>query len=396
MKTFAEIDIEKNGNYLKLLSAVSKLSGLFSESAVPFINYRVAENIFCRSFDAGNLSRSDTAFDANYNSVGVGLKTFVCNGNSSTEKVAEFNSLSRTLKDFKGKELALKLGEFRNDRINLANRVYDIKNSLYHIVARKERELLLYETDYNIIDIANIHSVKDNKASLQFEDGNNLYSFNYSKSTLFRKFIIPQNAFRLPIDIIQDPYSLLLELFADNRDFKTATDKLVKGENYIILPLYGIKDKQKFIFENSGLNQWHSKPRPNQESRGLGEIYIPVPAIIHNKHPDFFPEIKSQKEYFNLAIPTGEVFKASMCQTYKTEINGEVLNKGKGLMTNPNKALSDWLLRKVLQLKEGELATIEKLDKLGFDSVIIIKDNDNNYKIDIMKTDTFVDFCNYG
>ena len=143
MKSFAEIDIEKNGNYLKLLSAVSKLSGLFSESSVPFINYRVAENIFCRSFDAGNLSRSDTAFDANYNSVGVGLKTFVCNGNSSTEKVAEFNSLSRILKDLKGKELALKLGEFRNDRINLANRVYDIENSLYHIVARKEKELLL-------------------------------------------------------------------------------------------------------------------------------------------------------------------------------------------------------------------------------------------------------------
>lgn len=88
MKSFAEIDIESNGNYLKLLSAVSKLSGLFSESAVPFINYRVAENIFCRSFDAGNLSRSDTAFDANYNSVGVGLKTFVCNTNNSTEKVA--------------------------------------------------------------------------------------------------------------------------------------------------------------------------------------------------------------------------------------------------------------------------------------------------------------------
>jgi hypothetical protein len=251
MKSFAEIDIEQNGNYLKLLSAVSKLSGLFSESAVPFINYRVAENIFCRSFDAGNLSRSDTAFDANYNSIGVGLKTFTCNTNNSTEKVAEFNSLSRILADFKGKELAIKLGEFRNDRINLANRLYNIESSLYHIVARKEKELLLYETDYNTIDIANIHSVKDNKASLQFEDGNNFYSFNYSKSTLFRKFIIPQNAFRLPIDIIEDPYSLLLELFEENKNLKTATDKLVKGENYVILPLYGIQKKEKFIFERS-------------------------------------------------------------------------------------------------------------------------------------------------
>lgn len=374
MKSFAEIDIENNGNYLKLLSAVSKLSGLFSESAIPFINYRVAENIFCRSFDAGNLSRSDTAFDANYNSVGVGLKTFVCSGNSSTEKVAEFNSLSRVLKEFSGKELALKLGEFRNDRISLANRVYDIENSLYHIVARKEKELLLYETDYNIIDVANIHSVKENRAGLQFEDGKNLYSFNYSKSTLFRKFIIPQNAFRLPIDIIEDPYSLLLELFEENKDLKPATDKLIKGENYVILPLYGIQKKEKFIFERSGLNQWNA----NGRKRDFGEIYIPIPAELHKKYPNFFPK---RDQDFNLEIPSGEVFTAKVCQ-----------ENSKALMTNPNKALSDWLLRKVLQLKEGELATIEKLDKLGFDSVIIMKDDNGDFKIDIMKTNTYNEF----
>lgn len=374
MKSFAEIDIEKNGNYLKLLSAVSKLSGLFSESAVPFINYRVAENIFCRSFDASNLSRSDTAFDANYNSIGVGLKTFVCNGNSSTEKVAEFNSLSRALREIKGKELALKLGEFRNDRINLANRVYNIENSLYHIVARKEKELLLYETDYNIIDIDNIHSIKDNKASLQFEDGKNLYTFNHSKSTLFRKFIIPQNAFHLPIDIIEDPYSLLLELFEENKNLKTATDKLVKGKNYVILPLYGIQKGKKFIFERSGLNQWNA----NGRKRDFGEIYIPIPAELHRKYPNFFPK---RDQDFNLQIPTGEIFTAKVCQ-----------ENSKALMTNPNKALSDWLLRRVLQLAEGELATIEKLDKLGFDSVIIMKDKKGNFKIDIMKTNTYTEF----
>ncbi len=347
---------------------------MFSESAIPFINYRVAENIFCRSFDAGNLSRSDTAFDANYNSIGVGLKTFVCSGNSSTEKVAEFNSLARTLKDFKGKELALKLGEYRNDRINLANRLYDIENSLYHIVARKEKELLLYETDYKVIDVANIHSVKDNKASLQFEDGNNLYSFNYSKSTLFRKFIIPQNAFRLPIDIIKDPYSLLLELFEESKDLKSATDKLVKGRNYVILPLYGIQKKQKFIFERSGLNQWNA----NGRKRDFGEIYIPIPAELHRKYPTFFPK---RDEDFSLQIPTGEIFSAKVCQ-----------ENSKALMTNPNKALSDWLLRKVLELKEGELATMEKLDKLGFDSVIITKSDNQNFKIDIMKTNTYNEF----
>lgn len=378
MKSFADIDVENNGNYLKLLSAVSKLSGLFSESAIPFINYRVAENIFCRSFDAGNLSRSDTAFDANYNSIGVGLKTFTCNSNNSTEKVAEFNSLSRVLADFKGKELAIKLGEFRNDRINLANRLYNIESSLYHIVARKEKELLLFETDYSFIDISNIHSVKDNKSSLQFEDGNNFYSFNYSKSTLFRKFIIPQNAFRLPIDIIEDPYALLLELF-EEKSLKSAKDKLVKGVNFVILPLFSTRNLNEIeVGQNSGLNAWNAKPRPNQERRPYGEMYIPIPREIHRLFPLFFPE---KDKSFNLEIPTGEVFSAKVCQ-----------QNSKALMTNPNSALEKWLLRDILQLKEGELATMEKLNTLGFDSVIIIKQDNENFKIDIMKSNSYLDF----
>lgn len=378
MKSFADIDLENNGNYLKLLSAVSKLSGLFSESAIPFINYRVAENIFCRSFDAGNLSRSDTAFDANYNSIGVGLKTFTCNSNNSTEKVAEFNSLSRVLADFKGKELAIKLGEFRNDRINLANRLYNIESSLYHIVARKEKELLLFETDYSFIDISNIHSVKDNKSSLQFEDGNNFYSFNYSKSTLFRKFIIPQNAFRLPIDIIEDPYALLLELF-EEKSLKSAKDKLIKGVNFVILPLFSTRNLNEIeVGQSSGLNAWNAKPRPNQERRPYGEMYIPIPREIHRLFPLFFPE---KDKSFNLEIPTGEVFSAKVCQ-----------QNSKALMTNPNSALEKWLLRDILQLKEGELATMEKLNTLGFDSVIIIKQDNENFKIDIMKSNSYLEF----
>ena len=146
---------------------------------MPFINYRVVENIFCRSFKANNLSRSDTAFDADYNSVGVGLKTFISKSNSSTEKVAEFNS-SRELKKVPMKDLA-QIRRISNERIDLAKRVYDIKSSLYHIVARREKELILFETDYGKKDTANISSVKSNKVSLQFEDGQNFYSFNYSK-----------------------------------------------------------------------------------------------------------------------------------------------------------------------------------------------------------------------
>lgn len=147
-----------------------------------------------------------------------------------------------------------------------------------------------------------------------------------------------------------------------------------KGINYVILPLYSIKKKEKFVFEKSDLNHWNAGGR----KRDIGEIYIPIPRDIREDYPNFFPK---RDIHFNLQIPTGEVFEAKVCQ-----------DNSKALMTNPNKALSDWLLRKVLQLKEGELATIEKLDKLGFDSVIILKDESENYKIDIMKTGSFDSF----
>lgn len=167
---------------------------------------------------------------------------------------------------------------------------------------------------------------------------------------------------------------MLLELFEENKNLKPANDKLIKGDNYVILPLYGIRRKEKFIYERSGLNQWNASGR----KRDFGEMYIPIPIEIHNKFPNFFPR---RDENFNLKIPTGEIFSAKVCQ-----------DNSKALMTNPNKALSDWLLRKILQTPEGHLVTIEKLDKLGFDSVIIMKDNDQNFSIDIMPTNSYVDF----
>lgn len=374
MKSFVEIDQEDNGNYLKLLAAVSKLSGLFSESSVPYVNYRVAENIFCRSFQAGNLARTDTAFDAQYKTYGVGLKTFTCPYNSSTEKIAEFNALSSEIVQLKGKKLALKLSEFRNERIDVANRTYNLESSLYHIVARKNKELVLFETDYGKIDMENIRVLKDRKTGLQFEDGKNHYNFNYSKNTLFRKFEIPDSAFNFPVDIIENPYDLLLDLF-ESKTLKNATDTLIRGVNYIILPLYGWKAKKKFVYEKSGLNQWNASGR----ERNTGELYIPIPKEIHDFFPNFFP---SRDKTFDLKVPTGDVFKAKVCQ-----------DGSKALMTNPNKALSDWLLRKVMKLKEGvELATIDKMNKLGFDSVVIYKDDKENYRIDKSKLDSYEEF----
>lgn len=293
--------------------------------------------------------------------------------NSSTEKIAEFNTLAKDLANFKGKDLAYKLGEFRNARIDLANRLYNISNSIYHIVARRDHKLIFFETDYNKIDINNINSVKDNKASLQFEDGNNWYSFNYSKSTLFRTFCLPQNPFELSIEILENPYTLLLELL-ENKTFNLTQNAFLPGIEYVILPLYGIKNKEKFVFPKSGLNQWNAGGR----KRDLGEIYIPIPVEIHKNYPKFFP---AKDVIFELKIPTGEVFSAKVCQ-----------DNSKALMTNPNKALADWLLRKVFQVKEGELLTIEKMNELGFDSVIIRKNHNNQFSIDKAKSNSYQRF----
>ena len=63
-------------------------------------------------------------------------------------------------------------------------------------------------------------------------------------------------------------------------------------------------------------------------------------------------------------------------------------------MTNPNKALSDWLLRKVLKLKEYEILTYEKLKIIGIDSVRITKIDTENYKIDFAGIDNYDNFIN--
>lgn len=373
MISFAELDRSKDASYLRLLSVMSKLSKLFSESEIPYIEYRVVENVFCRSFDAINLSRKDTAFDANYSSVGIGIKTFISQSNRKTEKIAEFNQLSNELRSLSGKKLALRLGELRNERIDLARRTYGLKNSLYHIVARRKGNLLIFETDYEKIDMRNIRMVKTNDSSIQFEDGINSYKFSFSKSTLYREFEIPSAATVIPVDILEDPYSLILDLFkSDLPDFLT---KKTQPENeYVILPLYSRKGNVKNVPPKSGLNHWNAGGR----ARDYGEVYIPIPASIHANYPGFFP---ARDQVFQLQIPTGEMYDAKVCQA-----------GSKALMTNPNNALSDWLLRRVFKLREGELLKLEKMHELGFDSVMIEKVRDGFYKIDKAKVDSFERF----
>jgi len=131
-----------NDKYFDMLSLLGSLSGLFSDNTIPYLNYRITENIFCKYYRATNDARDCTSYDARLTNLGIGIKTFILKGNYSTEKVAEFNKLRPQLLGLKGKDLARKLSEFRNKRIEFANELYKIEVAQYHIVGRDEGILI--------------------------------------------------------------------------------------------------------------------------------------------------------------------------------------------------------------------------------------------------------------
>lgn len=350
---------------------MGRLSNLFSESNIPFIHYRVTENLFCKYYGAENLSRTDTAYDAKIGSLGIGIKTFTFKNGVSIEKIAEFNSLSSHLRKYSGIELARELGKCRNERMLVANNLYNINDAKYHIVGRKENALEIFNTPYEFVNINDIKLISDNDKSLRFTDGVNLYNFNRSKSVLMKRFERPEIVEEIPVEILDDPYKLLESLFSkDLKEFKAKPD----SRERVILPLYSTRSKEKEVPEKSGLNQWNADGRARHED----EVYIPVPSEIHNNMPDFFPERHVE---FTLRLPNGKILSAKMCQSGR-----------KGLMSNPNKALGNWILRKVLRIKPDTLVTREHLDKAGFDSLIVYKNAINDYSIDVCYSSNYSEF----
>ena len=375
---------KNNTEYFKLLELMARLSNLFSDNVIPFLHYRVTENLFCKYFNAENLSRSDTAYDAKTHNFGIGIKTFQFEKGVSVEKVAEFNAISSILKKYKSKDLAYQVSKARNERMKLGQRLYAINAGCYHIIGRVQNGLTVFNTPYPLINLNSIHSVKDTGHALQFEDDTNFYSFNYSKSTLFKRFEVSKDKIDIPVSIIQDPYELLKQLlltedyegrYQDIFEIKSAIKKQVEknkrldfGKTYVILPLFAMKGDMKYVPEKSGLNQWNAGGRERQAD----EVYIPIPAKINSNFPNFFPNIDTT---FTLHLPNGSSLSAKPCQQNR-----------KALMSNPNIALGKWILRDILQVKEGELVTIEHLYRLGFDSVVVYKDSETDYRIDVCKT----------
>ncbi|RLA06110.1 MAG: hypothetical protein DRQ51_10305 [Gammaproteobacteria bacterium] len=130
-----------------------------------------------------------------------------------------------------------------------------------------------------------------------------------------------------------------------------------------------------WIIKNT-LNQWNASGR----DRHPNEVYIPIPAIIHKNYPGFFPD---RDTAFSLKLPNDKEMKTKVCQ-----------DNSKALMSYSNKELGKWILRDVLNLKETELLTYERLQILGIDSVRIDKINNLQFEINFSKIGSYESFLN--
>lgn len=239
----------------------------------------------------------------------------------------------------------------------------------------------IIEAPMDKIDIASIKiPTKQAKNTIKFKDKENEYSFSLSKNTLLKKFDTRDNNIicQFDVDILKDPFDIL------KNTSNLYSREVAESQEYIILPLYSIKTQQ--VEEKSGLNQWNALGRP----RNQDEVYIPIPSWIHRDYKNFFVysrtrknKIQSGNEFpsFNVELPNGKVLSCRVAQS-----------GGKALMSNPNKALGKWILRDVLNLKPGTLATMKMLEEIGIDSVKLTKENDEYYYLDFMELGSYKDF----
>lgn len=230
--------------YINMLKAMASLSRLSSESAVPYLGYREVENIFCKVFEAENLSRSDCSADASKNGVGIGIKTFLEGNGKSWQKVAEFNKDASLFKSKSPNEIVLIISKLRNERINATKRIYGLNEMIYHCVVRQEGEIKVFECPMDLIDIDSIKNIKFGRSNtVTFNDDINEYSINLSKSTLYKRFITKNVILETKVEIIADPYEIIMNLLTGGN--KLLFEPINKEKPHVFLPLYSETEKRK-------------------------------------------------------------------------------------------------------------------------------------------------------
>lgn len=367
-------ELDQQKKYERMLSIVASLSKLFSENEKPYINYRVPENLFCKYFEAENLSRNDVTADAKKGDFGIGIKTWI---NSDYQKIAEFNKMRPELEKLakqSNKKLILRVAELRNERIDFTLRTYGMSGMIYHCIRREKGKIRILECPLEKINISQIKNIDKRNNTISFEDDKNKYGFYIPKSTLYMHFDELIEIKSLEVDINEDPYELLERL--KNEQSESAKEKTSFIEK-AYLPLYSeTRTKGRYVPEKNSLNIRFAKGR----KRNIYEVGIPVPIEFHKEHPEFFPPRSTP---FDLVLPNGKCLTATICQ-----------DNGKALMSRPNKELGKWIIDDVLRLDPNVKITYEMLAKFGIDSVSIdkvfdVEKNKTYYKINFATLNSY-------
>jgi hypothetical protein len=409
--------------YSTLLRLVASLSRLFSDNDSPYVDSRFVERLYVQTTGAVDLGRKDISFDAKFNDVGIGVKTFLAgSGNSKREKVAEFTAYARDGRfiGLSKRDLVHEVVRARNERVTSDANEYgiDLRKSIYHCLIRMPGGAVVHEEPYGTIleDSLNptnsvgeiVGSWDEMGNGIYFTDGINNYSYSTAKNVLMKQFVFERDLNFIPIEVLPDPLGGLEERFAMQSTSKTSdtssssnfvakvltaegtsdAEELIPGVDYVVLPLYRMSGQEKEVPTKSGVNQWNAAGR----DRKLGESYVPIPRVIHERFPGFFP---GRDVSFMLKLPNQQEFvQAKVCQ-----------DGSKALMTKPNYLLGEWLIgvirpslgKEMFQSAPRNLSPITYADfiKVGKDSVRIVKQLDSDtpcFQIQFEPVDSFEEF----
>lgn len=387
--------------YIQFLKIFGALSGLFkdnkegSNARKPYLYYRNHEQLFARVFDVEDLTRKDSAFDAvvelENERIGIGLKTWIHTKDFTYQKVAEFNKLAHEvinplIENATPEDVVKKISELRNERIMFDKRLHATNKEVYHFITRDDNVMNIVETSYDLIDLDSVELIKYDGKTYVFKDKLHNYKFYKSKSVLFEEFDASEREIikKIPIEQFEDPFELIKMI----RLPKKVQEKIYEE---IYLPLYQDKKEGMYVSDCSGINIRHakSKIKGSDKKRPEYEIEVRISTWIHHIFPKFFGVDAFDKDQiqdkglndFNLILPDGRTLKGRIKQ-----------ENGKSLQTNPQNDLGKWILGDVLGLKNREVVTLELLNKLGIDSLKIMKIDNNNFKITVAETGAYEKF----
>lgn len=395
---------EQRQEYIEYLKMYGALSALFNQKAsktgAPYLDSKYQETIYAKSFNSEEVDIGNTPHDIKSvisgENIGIGIKTWL-NSGPSYQKVMQVKSFKDEIEQFKhiGKEeeLAFTISKIKNKKLTTDyGRLGLTRDSnIYHFVTRDKGKIVLHETSYPMVDTNNLSSFKLNDKSFSFSDGIKKYKYTFGDSQIWMYFGTEvEDTFNLKtieVDIMQDPFKFLENSFKNIRNMKGPA-----VSDTVYLPLYS--EREGSVQAKAGLNASHaaSKNKGSNTPRPSYEAYIPIPKSFHKKYPKWFSDEIDTRHYqgeaieLSLHMPNGKVYPARVTQS-----------EYKGLQTNPQSILGEWLIHDVMGFNHNHVVTMNDLRNVGYDSVKLWHedpDDKTNLWIDFATTNSYEEFMN--